>query len=109
MSTAVVTGARGLGYQVGRGLAHAGLRVIFGVRNPELGEVAAKTLRAEVDGADVTSEVLDLADLRSVAAFGERMRDRQDRIEILVNNAGVVMTPGRETTSDGFELHFGTN
>jgi len=52
---------------------------------------------------------LDLADLESVAAFGTRMRARHDRLEVLVNNAGVVMPPQRETTADGFELHFGTN
>ena len=46
MTTAVVTGARGIGYEVGRGLARAGLRVIFGVRNLDHGENAAKTIRA---------------------------------------------------------------
>ena len=57
----------------------------------------------------MTAELLDLADLRSVAAFGARLRERHDRLEVLVNNAGVVMTLERQTTADGFELHFGTN
>jgi NAD(P)-dependent dehydrogenase (short-subunit alcohol dehydrogenase family) len=109
MTTAVVTGARGIGYEVGRGLAGAGLRVIFGVRNLDVGENAAKTIRAEHADADVTCERLDLADLNSVATFGSRMRARHDTLEILVNNAGVVMPLERTTTSDGFELHFGTN
>jgi NAD(P)-dependent dehydrogenase (short-subunit alcohol dehydrogenase family) len=109
MGTAVVTGARGIGYEVGRGLARAGLRVIFGVRNLALGDQAAKTIRQEVGDADVTSELVDLADLKSVAAFGTRLRARHDCIEVLVNNAGVVMPLERETTADGFELHFGTN
>jgi len=109
MDTAVVTGARGIGYEVGRSLARAGLRVIFGVRNLELGDEAAKTIRAEYEDADVTCELVDLADLKSVAAFGERMRARHDRLEVLVNNAGVVMPLERETTADGFELHLGTN
>jgi NAD(P)-dependent dehydrogenase (short-subunit alcohol dehydrogenase family) len=109
MDTAVVTGARGIGYEVGRSLARAGRRVIFGVRNLELGDRAAKTIRAEYDDADVTCELVDLADLTSVAAFGERMRARHDRLDVLVNNAGVVMPLARETTADGFELHFGTN
>jgi NAD(P)-dependent dehydrogenase (short-subunit alcohol dehydrogenase family) len=109
MGTAVVTGARGIGYEVGRGLARTGLRVIFAVRNIELGEKAAHTIRAEYDDADVTAELLDLADLSSVAAFGTRLRTRHDSIEVLVNNAGVVMPLEREITSDGFELHFGTN
>ena len=109
MGTAVVTGARGIGYEVGRGLARTGLRVIFGVRNLDLGERAARAICAEYEGADVTAELLDLADLSSVAAFGTRLRARHDRLEVLVNNAGVVMTLERETTADGFELHFGTN
>jgi NAD(P)-dependent dehydrogenase (short-subunit alcohol dehydrogenase family) len=57
----------------------------------------------------VTCELVDLADLKSVAAFGERMRARHDKLDVLVNNAGVVMPLARETTADGFELHFGTN
>jgi NAD(P)-dependent dehydrogenase (short-subunit alcohol dehydrogenase family) len=109
MGTAVVTGARGIGYEVGRSLARAGARVIFGVRNLELGDGAAKSIRAEYEEADVTCELVDLADLKSVAAFGERMRARHDRLDVLVNNAGVVMPLERETTADGFELHFGTN
>jgi hypothetical protein len=109
LGTAVVTGARGVGYEVGRGLARAGMRVISGVRNPELGDKAATAIRAEDEDSDVTCELVDLADLSSVAAFGERMRARHDRLDVLVNNAGVVMPPRRETTSDGFELRFGTN
>jgi len=109
MDTAVVTGARGLGYEVGRGLARTGRRVVFGVRNLEIGEKAAHAIRTENEDADVTFELLDLADLQSVAAFGVRMRDSHDRLDVLVNNAGVVMPPRRETTADGFELHFGTN
>jgi NAD(P)-dependent dehydrogenase (short-subunit alcohol dehydrogenase family) len=109
MGTAVVTGARGVGYEVGRGLARAGLHVIFGVRNLELGDRAANTIRAEFEDADVTCELVDLANLNSVGAFGERMRARHDSLEVLVNNAGVVMPLERETTADGFELHLGTN
>ena len=109
MGTAVVTGARGMGYEVGRGLARTGLQVIFGVRNPELGDRATTAIRAEHKAADVTYEIVDLADLGSVAEFGDRMRARHGCLDVLVNNAGVVMPPRRETTADGFELHFGTN
>ena len=109
MGTAVVTGARGVGYEVGRALALAGMRVVFGVRNLEHGEKAATTIRAEGEDVDVACELVDLADLDSVAAFGDRMAVRHDRVDVLVNNAGVVMPPKRETTSGGFELHFGTN
>jgi NAD(P)-dependent dehydrogenase (short-subunit alcohol dehydrogenase family) len=109
MGTAVVTGARGVGYEVGRGLARAGLHVVFGVRNPEIGDRAARAIGAENPDADVSSALLDLADLKSVAAFGTRLRAGHDRLDVLVNNAGVVMPPIRQTTADGFELHFGTN
>ena len=109
MGTAVVTGARGIGYEVGRGLAYARLRVVFAVRNPEAGERAADTIRHEIEDADVTSELLDLADLESVAAFAERMRADHEKLDVLVNNAGVVMPLKREVTANGFELHFGTN
>jgi NAD(P)-dependent dehydrogenase (short-subunit alcohol dehydrogenase family) len=109
MGTAVVTGARGVGYEVGRGLAASGARVVFGVRSAATGERAVGTIRAEREDADVSWELLDLADLASVAAFGERMRAGHESVDILVNNAGVVMPLERETTSDGFELHLGTN
>ena len=83
--------------------------MIFGVRKPELGDRATSAIRAENENADTTYELIDLADLSSVASFGERMRSRYERLDVLVNNAGVVMPPSRETTSDGFELQFGTN
>lgn len=109
MGTAVVTGARGVGYEVGRGLAGSGMNVIFGVRNPQIGERAVAAIRSEHEHAEVTCELLDLADLSSVAAFGDRLRGQLDDLDVLVNNAGVVMPLDRETTSDGYELHFGTN
>jgi NAD(P)-dependent dehydrogenase (short-subunit alcohol dehydrogenase family) len=109
MGTVVVTGARGVGYEVGRGLAGAGHRVIFGVRNRALGETAAAAIRTEHPSADVTFELLDLADLASVAACGDRLAATRNSLDVLVNNAGVVMPPERQTTADGFELHFGTN
>ena len=85
------------------------MRVIFGVRNPELGDRAAAAIRADVEGADVTFGRVDLADLHSVTEFGDRLRDGHDRLDVLVNNAGVVMPLQREATADGYELHFGTN
>ena len=109
MRTAVVTGARGIGYEVGRGLAGAGLRVIFGVRSAAVGETAVKTIGAEHQSAEVSYEILDLADLNSVAFFGAELRKHYDSLDVLVNNAGVVMPLQRETTTDGFELTFGTN
>jgi NAD(P)-dependent dehydrogenase (short-subunit alcohol dehydrogenase family) len=107
--TALVTGARGVGYEVGRGLVHAGFRVVFGVRSLESGHRAADRIRAEMPNAEVSIEALDLADLASVAALGKRLTAQLDELDVLVNNAGVVMPPDRRVTADGFELHFGTN
>lgn len=109
MRLALVTGARGIGFEVGRALVRNGDRVIFGVRNAEAGARAADAIRAETPAADVGVEVLDLADLKSVTAFGERMRAAHPSLDVQVNNAGVVMPLARELTADGFELHFGTN
>jgi NAD(P)-dependent dehydrogenase (short-subunit alcohol dehydrogenase family) len=106
---AVVTGARGVGFEVGRGLALAGTSVVFGVRDPAAGERAARTIQAECEAADVRAERLDLADLRSIDSFGEQLLAKYGCLDVLVNNAGVVMQPNREMTADGFELHFGTN
>ncbi len=54
-------------------------------------------------------ELLDLADLASVAAFGERLRDREEAVDVLINDAAVMTPPRRKVTKDGFELQFGTN
>jgi NAD(P)-dependent dehydrogenase (short-subunit alcohol dehydrogenase family) len=105
VQTAIVTGARGLGFEIGRGLARAGYRVVFGVRRPAIGEAAASRIVAETPDARVEAQRLDLADLETVAAFARGI----ERVDLLVNNAGIVMPEKREVTVDGFELHMGTN
>jgi len=109
MRTAVVTGPSGIGFEVGRELARAGLRVVFAGRDVEKGTAAVDRVRSELPTASVEYEVLDLADLGSVSAFGRRVGDRLDRLDVLVNNAGVLAQRRRSTTKDGFELQFGTN
>ena len=59
--------------------------------------------------AAVRFEELDLASLRSIAAFGERLRSRRESLDVLINNAAVMAPPQRRETADGFELQFGTN
>ena len=103
---AVVTGANGgLGYQVSLELARHGASVILTARNAERGEAALANLREEEPGADVELRSLDLADLGSIRAFAEEV---DGRLDLLINNAGVMAGP-RRTTADGFELQFGTN
>src|SRR5687767_13376789 len=101
---AVVTGANtGLGYETAKALAERGASVVLAVRNVEKGEQAA----ARMTG-DVTVQALDLTSLDSVRTAAAALRSRHDRIDLLINNAGVMYTP-KQTTQDGFERQFGTN
>jgi NAD(P)-dependent dehydrogenase (short-subunit alcohol dehydrogenase family) len=108
--TAVVTGATGgLGYETARMLAEHGTRVILAGRNAGKGREALKNIRATAPKADIAFEMIDLGSLRSVEDFADRLLATGTPIDILVNNAGVMTPPTRQTTSDGFELQFGTN
>ncbi|MBN1528497.1 MAG: SDR family oxidoreductase [Thermoleophilaceae bacterium] len=107
--TAVVTGANsGLGLVTARELARAGARVVMACRNLEKGAGARTAILAEVPGAELELEQLDLSSLDSVRAFAARYRQGHDGLDLLINNAGVMATP-RRRTADGFELQFGTN
>lgn len=107
--TIVVTGTGGLGFEDALALAHAGGDVIIAGRNPDKGAQAVARIRETVPGAMVGFEVLDLGNLASIAAFGQRLAVSRQSVDILINNAGVMTPPRRETTADGFELQFGTN
>jgi NAD(P)-dependent dehydrogenase (short-subunit alcohol dehydrogenase family) len=107
--TAVITGANtGLGYETARALAAKGAHVVLAVRNLDKGKAAADLIGRRYPGADVSVQELDLTSLASVRAAADELRARHDRIDLLINNAGVMMTP-KQTTQDGFELQFGTN
>ncbi len=107
---ALVTGASdGMGLGMARRLAAAGAEVIMPVRNPRKGEAAIAGIRQAVPRANVSLRGLDLSSLASVAALGETLREEGLPIHILINNAGVMRPPNRQTTVDGFELQFGTN
>lgn len=101
---AIVTGANtGLGFETARMLAEHGAQVVMAVRDVEKGKQAA----ARIDG-DVTVQVLDLASLESIRSAAADLRASHPRIDLLINNAGVMYTP-KQTTADGFEMQFGTN
>ena len=107
--TAVVTGATsGLGYETALALARAGADVILTGRDDRKGQSAIEKVVREVSGARVSYESLDLASLASIADFAQRMGGRQS-LDLLINNAGVMAPPRRQTTVDGFEMQFGTN
>lgn len=107
--TIIVTGANsGIGFEAARHFALKGARTILACRNQKKGARALKDILAAAPEADVVLMELDLADLSSVRAFAAEVLDEQDAIDVLVNNAGVMAIPRRET-KDGFEMQLGTN
>ncbi|MES2642848.1 MAG: SDR family oxidoreductase [Myxococcota bacterium] len=107
--SAVVTGTGGLGLEDALALARAGADVVIAGRNPDKGAEAVAHVRAEVPGATVRFEPVDLARLESVAAFAARLAGQRDSLDLLINNAAVMTPPTRQLTADGFELQLGTN
>lgn len=107
---AIVTGATGgLGLETALDLAGAGAEVILAGRNPEKGKSALTLINGRYRNATIRFEQIDLADMGSVEAFANRMLAAGRPIDILINNAGVMAVPKRQTTADGFEMQFGTN
>jgi NAD(P)-dependent dehydrogenase (short-subunit alcohol dehydrogenase family) len=107
---AVVTGASdGIGRVIAARLAMAGADVVMPVRSAVKGETAIAHIRGRAPGADVSTRVLDLSSLESVAALIDTFSAEGRPIDILINNAGVMTPPDRQVTRDGFELQFGTN
>lgn len=107
--TAIVTGTGGLGLADALELTRAGAHVILAGRDPSKGEQAIAKVRRDVSGASIRFEKIDLANLSSVASFSARLSDQCDRVDLLINNAGVMVPPKRIETIDGFELQFATN
>lgn len=105
----VVTGAStGLGSETARALAARGAQVVLAVRDRARGESAMAAIRDTVSDAALDMALLDLASLVSVRSFASQLLRRYERIDVLINNAGVMYSP-LERTVEGFELQFGTN
>jgi NAD(P)-dependent dehydrogenase (short-subunit alcohol dehydrogenase family) len=101
---AVVTGANtGLGFETARMLAEQGAHVVLAVRNVAKGRQAAARIKG-----NVTVRALDLGSLDSIRSAAAELRATHPRIDLLINNAGVMYTP-KQVTADGFEMQFGTN
>ncbi len=106
---AVVTGATsGIGFETARALAQKGARVILAVRDEAKGRNAVEEIRRAAPSATLEVRPLDLADLKSIAAFVDHFEDTFGSLDLLINTAGVMAIPYR-TTADGFEMQFGTN
>lgn len=109
-SVALVTGGNtGLGFRTSLELARRGERVLLACRKAADGEEACDAIRREVAGAEVESVVLDLLDADSIAACAEQVLQRTERLDLLINNAGVVNLPALRRTPDGHEMHMATN
>ena len=106
---AVVTGANGgLGLETARALAARGAHVIMASRNQEKALAAETEIRNSVPDASLDIRELDLASLESIAKLVSSMREDFEKLDLVINNAGVMGIPERQT-ADGFEMQFGVN
>jgi NAD(P)-dependent dehydrogenase (short-subunit alcohol dehydrogenase family) len=107
--TIVVTGANsGIGFEAAKEFARKGAWTILACRNMEKAQAALHQIQAEIPKGQAEIMQLDLASLKSVHKFADAFKSKYDRLDVLVNNAGIMMAP-YGTTEDGFEQQFGTN
>ena len=107
--TILVTGANsGIGLEAVKLFAANGAEVILACRNTAKAEAAVEQVREQTSDARLIVMPLDLADLASVKAFVVALKERISKLDILLNNAGL-MAPPLQRTQDGFEIQFGTN
>jgi NAD(P)-dependent dehydrogenase (short-subunit alcohol dehydrogenase family) len=106
---AIVTGSSsGIGYEAARVLANKNAKVIVAVRNLKKGQNARTKIIEQNNKVDVEVMKIDLSDLSSIKAFVEEYKSKYTQLDLLINNAGVMIPPYTKT-KDGFELQMGTN
>ncbi|WP_202845450.1 SDR family oxidoreductase [Luteimonas saliphila] len=105
----VTGGTSGMGFEDAKALGAAGARVVIAARNPQRGEEAVARIRREHPEAQVQFEAVDLSDLSSVRALGERLAATLPRLDGLINNAAIMAPPERGVSADGFESQLATN
>ena len=107
--TAIITGSNtGIGLETAIDFAKRGCRVILACRSVEKGQAAVEEVKKRANSEDVVFVQLDLASLQSVREFAAKILEEEARLDLLINNAGVMMCP-YTLTDDGFELQFGVN
>ncbi len=107
--TAIVTGSNtGLGFETALELYKKGAKVIVACRNSKKGQDAIERMKAVSDGGELVYGHLDLSSLSSVKEFAKKIKETESRLDLLINNAGVMIPPPSKT-EDGFELQFGVN
>ena len=106
---AVVTGANtGLGFETAKALAENGARVILACRNRDKADAAMRSLLETLPRAELEVRTVDTGSLASVREFAQALARDYDRLDLLINNAGIMITP-HFTTEDGFEGQLGVN
>ncbi|XP_065809141.1 retinol dehydrogenase 13 [Labrus bergylta] len=107
--TVLITGANtGIGKETAMDMAQRGARVILACRDITRARIAADEIRLRSGNGNVVVKKLDLASLQSVRDLAKEVQENEDRLDILINNAGIMMCP-KWTTEDGFEMQFGVN
>ena len=107
--TVIITGSNtGIGKETALDLAKRGARVILACRDTQKANQAANEIRKKSGNGNVLVEQLDLASLESVRNFSAKINRQEERIDILINNAGIMACP-KWKTKDGFEMQFGVN
>ncbi len=105
----IVTGANsGLGFETTKELARKGAKVVMACRNPQKADMAKQKIKNEIPSANLDIILLDLASQKSVENFANQFMQKYNRLDALINNAGIMAAPYSETV-DGFENHFATN
>jgi len=106
----VITGANsGLGLGTTKELARKGAKVVMAVRNLDKGKTACNNILKELPDADLELMQMDLSDLNSIINFSTEFKNKYSKLDVLINNAGVMMPVKRYETKQGFEGQFGTN
>jgi NAD(P)-dependent dehydrogenase (short-subunit alcohol dehydrogenase family) len=108
--TVIITGATsGIGLEAAKVLAEKGASLILPVRNQEKGKNALKEIKQRFAGADVELRLMDVADLDSVRQFAEDVKKKYHKLDLLLNNAGLMWPPERTLSKQGHEIQFATN